>query len=397
KVLAIKPDHAEAHNAVGIVLKEQGRYDAALSYLKKAVSINPGFADAYSNLGNTLKAQGRVAESIANHEKAVSIQPNNSKAIKNLSLSQLLSGDFKAGWENFNCRWQSDQSSYKRFKKYRMPLWQGGPLAGKRILLWDEQGVGESILFASMIPELIKLVADITLECDKRLIPIFLRSFPAITCISTDDLEAANGGFDYHIPLGNLGRWLRADFNSFPKKKFHLIVDQGKRLELYKRYKRPGKVMLVGISWYSKSITYGQKSIKLQELLPLLSTPGMVFVDLQYGDTSKERRELFESTGIEIIHDEAINQMRDLDSFAAQVAAMDMVVSISNTTAHMAGSLGVPTLLMLGRVPLWYWMMDCQDSPWYSSLHLFRQKKPGEWEEVVEQVVKAVNNRIAKL
>ena len=133
----------------------------------------------------------------------------------------------------------------------------------------------------------------------------------------------------------------------------------------------------------------------LLDLRPLLETPGITFIDLQYGDTLKERNAFTAETGIEVYHDEGVDQMADLDIFASQVAAMDMVVTISNTTAHMAGALGVPTLLMLGTVPIWYWLLEREDSPWYPSLRLFRQHESGDWQEVVERVGEELAGRVS--
>ncbi|MBF0445633.1 MAG: hypothetical protein HQL68_08575, partial [Magnetococcales bacterium] len=121
---------------------------------------------------------------------------------------------------------------------------------------------------------------------------------------------------------------------------------------------------------------------------------GVQFVDLQYGNTKKELKEFTKKSAVKIIQDSSIDQMQDLDGYAAQIAAMDLVVTISSTTAHMAGALGVPTLLMLDSSPLWYWMLHGEKSPWYSSLRLFRQKKPGEWGEVITEVKKAIQNMV---
>ncbi|MBF0444416.1 MAG: hypothetical protein HQL68_02420, partial [Magnetococcales bacterium] len=339
--------------------------------------------------------------------------PDNSDACHNLGLLQLLLGDFKNGWKNIDFRWKSDLLDYNRYARCKKLLWSGESLAFKRVLVWEEQGVGESILFSSMVPDLIALGAKVVLECDKRLIPLFSRSFPKITCIHNRDpltINSPHNRYDFIVPFGNLCRWLRPDINSFVSSATNLVASTKKKEVFRSRYRdialqvedenrpinQPGvlrnnKNILVGISWYSKSLGHGKnKSMTLLDLQSLIAIPGVTFVNLQYGDTLREREEFIKKTGIKIINDDSIDQMKDLDSFAAQVAAMDMVVTISNTTAHMAGALRIPTLLMLATVPLWYWKLDCDDSPWYPGLRIFRQKTRGEWEDVVDQVVKEV-------
>ena len=250
-----------------------------------------------------------------------------------------------------------------------------------------------------MIPDLIERGAEVILECDNRLIPLFSRSYTAITCVAMDETskgKPADKEFDFHVPFGNLGYWLRPDLSSFGDRLPYLKADAGQRLALRKRYLGQGNDFLVGIAWSSKHPTYGErKSMTLQDLRPLLEIPGVTFIDLQYGETGEERKAFTAETGIEVFHDDAIDQMADLDAFASQVAAMDMVVTISNTTAHMAGALGVSTLLMLGTVPYWYWLLERQDNPWYPSLRLFRQLERGDWEGVVERVCKELAGRPA--
>ena len=150
---------------------------------------------------------------------------------------------------------------------------------------------------------------------------------------------------------------------------------------------------MVGISWNSKNKRIGdRKSLALSELEPLAGVAGVKLVDLQYGDTQAQRDAFHTETGIGILHDDGIDQMADLDAFAAQVAAMDLVISVSNTTVHMAGALGIPTWVILNTAPLACWMVGRDDSPWYSSLKLFWQTEPGLWSDVIERVAKELSS-----
>jgi hypothetical protein len=155
---------------------------------------------------------------------------------------------------------------------------------------------------------------------------------------------------------------------------------------LRERYLDGGSAALVGIAWNSNNLKFGHhKSLPLSALRPLTDVAGITFVDLQYGDTEAERQAFQSETGTAIVHDAGIDQMADLDAFAAQVAAMDLVISVSNTTVHIAGALGVPTWILLNAVPLSCWMLEGDTSPWYPSVKLFRQADAGQWAGVIDR------------
>ncbi|MBF0445061.1 MAG: tetratricopeptide repeat protein [Magnetococcales bacterium] len=398
KAIAINPNDAKVHFNCANCLKEQNNYAAAILSYGEAIRINPDYADAYNNLGVVLQEVGEFDKADINYQKAIAIRPDFADAHHNLSLDELVRGDLINGWVNYNWRWLTKHHDRERFLKFEDRMWLGGDVTAKRFLLWAEQGIGESIIFSTMFADLIEQGAKIVIECDPRLIPLFGRTYLSAVCVAKGDkltVEGEDNRFDYIMPFGNLSPVLRGDLKFFPKKAVHLLADEDKKQAIRERYLNKNSTdILVGISWHSNSPKYRDKSLKLADLKPLLSLPNIVFVDLQYGDTTEERGEFTRDTAIEIIHDDDVEQMVDLDSFAAQVAAMDVVVTISNTTAHMAGALGVETLLLLGKFSLWYWMMDREDSPWYSCANLFRQQKQGEWEDVVGDVTRRLKETV---
>ncbi len=393
KALVLAPEFALAHSNLGNTLRDLGRLDEAYVHFQHALTMNPDNAITHTNLGNLLQEMERLDEASEAYEKAIELEPDFTEAHANLALYQLMRGDYTKGWKNFSWRWLLDEFGAQALHG-PTPLWEGQELAGRKLLLWDEQGVGETLVFATMFADLQERCADITLRCDPRLVPLLGRSFPAISCLAkepgkrfSETLSTEKTDFDFHAPLGNLGRWLRPDAASFPKPAPYLIADKSQTETLRQRYRGEDANLLVGIAWHSKSPNYGdQKSMTLKDLKPVLETPGVTFVDLQYGDHAEACEAFSAETGVHILHDPAVDQMADVDLFAAQTAAMDVVVTISNTTAHMAGALGVPTLLMLRHVPIWYWMRDRTDNPWYGSLTLYRQTRANEWGDVVERV-----------
>ncbi len=341
--------------------------------------------------GHLLGASEKLDESEKTLCQLLALDPQNGAALQALSIHYFLQGRWSEAWEAYEARFITGKVARRPFP-YKM--WEGQDLKGQKILVWGEQGVGDEIMFASMLPDLLRLGGDVHYETDPRLIPLLQRSFPEINFFEKNDpplLNIQKASFEFQSPSGNLGRWLRKTELDFDKTEEFLVADPSRVAELKKNYKENGKT-LVGVAWRSENPDIGKKkSLNLKQLNDLFKLSNIKFVDLQYGDTSRERRLLFKENGFNIFHDDEIDQLKSLDNFAAQVAAMDLIVSISNTTAHIAGALGVPVWVMLQKLPDRRWMMDRNDSPWYKSVRLFRQEKSNEWEPVVEKVVKQVS------
>ena len=388
KALAIKPDFSGAHNNLGNAFKELGKLDEAAASFHKALAIEPDFAEAHNNLGTVLQDLGEPDGAAASYHKALAIKPDYAEAHHNLGLALLLQGNLREGWAEYEWRLRAEEGTRQR--PFPQVPWAGQPVDTKTVLVWGEQGVGDEIMFAGMAPDLVEAGATVILEADPRLVPLFRRSFDGVECIAKQDPPAAETrrhGIDFQAPGGNLGRWLRPDLESFPGRQFYLVAEEDRAAALRDRYRDATDDRLIGIAWVSKNKRIGrQKSMTLRELAPLTGIPGVRLIDLQYGDTAEERRQFEDQTGVTVLHDDGLDQMADLDAFAAQVAAMDLVISVSNTTVHMAGALGVPAWVMLNTVPLPCWMLEGDDSPWYPSVRLFRQTEPGEWADVIGRV-----------
>jgi hypothetical protein len=247
-------------------------------------------------------------------------------------------------------------------------------------------------MYASMISDVLMLGAKVTFEMDARLVPLFARSFPKIKCVArclkpADYIQ--NTEFDYQIPIASLGQYLRKDEASFGDGARFLLSDKAKTKELRRKYK-VGNNLIIGIAWYSSDGRGMSKSVPLKALTPLFKVPNIQFVDLQYGDQSAERQAFGKTTGFTLLHDDNIDQMKNIDDFAAQISAVDLVISISNTTAHIAGALGVPTWVMLGAAPMRRWLMNRNDCLWYASVELIRQRN----EDDAAYVIDIIKNRL---
>ena len=400
KVLEIDSTDARIYNNLGILLKEQGKFKEAIDAYYKALEIFPGYAEAYNNLGNVLQLQGNFEDAAVVYKKALEINSQFSEALKNLGMLLLLTGELERGWEKYEWRWKCHDFPSEN-RNFPQPLWDGTGLSDKSVLVWTEQGVGDEIMFANMLDTLSWMAAEIITECEERLVPLFQRSFPKIQFVSREQKPnpiLLNKDIDYQVPIGSLAQWLRKNESQFPKKGSYLSASSEKVSQLRDKYKGlTDDRFLVGISW--KSINHGiekEKSTILENWTPILSQPDCFFVNLQYGDIKQEIGEYYSSTGILIYTDQEINPLTNLDNFAAQISALDLVISISNTTVHISGALGKKVWTLLPYVPDWRWMLKREDTPWYPTMKLFRQSQMNDWRDVFQRVSLALKFHIEK-
>ena len=343
-----------------------------------------------------------MEKSIHTYQKAIYIQPDHADAHKNLGIILLLKGNFFQGWKEYGWRWKCDDIISKN-RDLPQPSWDGSNLNGKSILVWAEQGIGDEIMFTSILPTLSQMTEKIIIECNLRLVPLFQRSFPQIQFFSRQNLphpHLLDENIDYQIPMGGLGRWLRTDEDSFERsKQSYLTACTNRSFRIRKRYQKlAGGRMLVGISWKSTGINQRRallKSTILKDWTSILSQQDCYFINLQYGDVKEELEQFQQQTNLMIYQDEEIDSLRNLDDFAAQVSALDLVISTSNTTVHMAGALGKQVWTLLPYIPDWRWMLEREDTPWYPSMRLFRQGETGDWSRVFAQVRSNLERYIA--
>ena len=386
--LTIKPDFSEAYNGLGNVLREQGEPDKAIDTYHNALVIKPDFAEVHYNISNAFFDQGRLEEAIESCHQALAIKPDFAEAHWNMALALLTKGDFAQGWRKYEWRFLKRGSSPPPFPYL---CWDGSSLTGKTLFVYAEQGIGDEIMFASCLQEVIDNAGLCILECDKRLVPIFLRSFPkakVIPRIKADDpLPVELLHVDVKIAMGSLPLFLRPHIESFPLKKSFLMPDAEKTEFWRERIGSLGEGLKVGISWRGgKGFVRRIRSTTLDQWAELFSMAGIHFINLQYGDCTAELEEIREKLGVIIHHWKDVDPLKDLDGFAAKIAALDLVISVDNSTVHMAGSLGVPVWTLLPFNCDWRWMKDWEDTPWYTSVRLFRKKRHGDWKEVFERV-----------
>jgi tetratricopeptide (TPR) repeat protein len=396
RALAADPAHRGALITRSAILGKLERHQEALASCERALARAPDDPEALLARARALIGLDRFEDAVATLDRAIAIAPHSIETKWNKSLLCLSLGRLAEGWALYEHRWQGAKGLVPR--RYAQPRWNGQRLDGT-LLVWSEQGLGDEILHSGMVADLAGRARAVVLEVEPRLVRLFARSFPGIDVVAQQDGLYA-GEIDAHEPLGGLGRYFRASFEAFPRRQQgYLIADRARAAELRQRLAADRRAV-IGLSWISRATASGpSKSAKLSDFEPLLRLLGCRFVDLQYGDTAAERAAIERDLDIEIERLPDIDNMNDIDGLAALITACDLVVTVSNTTAHLAGALGKPTWVMVpsGHARMWYWHKDRADSPWYPRLRVRRQMQGQPWADLASAVTREVSTFIAAL
>ena len=427
------PNFADAYNNLGELMHRQGQFDEASAVLRNGLQVAPGHigmmtnlanachglgqtqdalallneaaasapenADILRNLGNVLRTCGRTQDAEEALRRALSLNANDAEAHCLLAFCQFASGQFGPAWNSYGWRWHAP--SHEAARPFSQPVWDGSDIGGKKLLVWGEQAVGDEIMFATMYHDLADQGADITIETEHRLHPLFSRSFPDFRVVERRTPPAPalqTAAFDFQIAGGDLGGHLRPDAGHFERNRPYLKPDPDKAANFRHTYEEmAGGRRRIGISWRSGAEQAGlARSVPLRSLEPLLRRNDCWFVNLQYGDVTSELASLERETGIAVYGDPAVDPLHDLEAAAAQIAALDLVISAANTTVHMAGALGIPTWVLLSPTPDWRWMTTGNGSPWYPTLRLFRQMENTERATIISAVADALDIHLSK-
>jgi tetratricopeptide (TPR) repeat protein len=386
RALALNPDFADAHNNMGITLRECGNLDAALIACERALALNPDLAEGYNHLGLILKQQGNLDRAIIAFERGHNLKPNDADINNNLGQACLLNNNFSIGFRLFEWRWKMDLNRGKALISSR-PVWNGEN--GKRLLLWGEQGIGDEIMFASMIQELETICSKLIVACDPRLIPVFQRSFSPNTVFHDRKAISSEDDYDFHIPMGSVATILRPSLDRFEiSAKPYLSYRTERSKELRDLLLQDGAKRIIGISWNTTAPngTALHRNISLEQLAGHLPQGDTMLVNLQYGDVSEQISQVREKRGIKVAEVAGIDNRADIEGLADLIAACDHVVSIDNSTVHLAGALGIATSALLPLDPNWRWGLHGKKSYWYDSLTLYRQQNAGEWNDVLDEL-----------
>ena len=380
RAITINPTHPEIHYNLGDALKDRDLAGAEMAF-RAALTLRPDYAEALDSLGICDFFKGNFADALDKFDRALHLKPGFRRAIGHKTNTLFFLGRLHEAWKLYKRRFEvaGVKAPYGRFPT---PVWNGEPLAGRALLVWTEAGLGEEVLQASMFPDAERIASTLFVECSPRLRRLFARSFPQTTFIARGNPSRVCPEppcADFQMSAGDLGGIFRNSPSEFPSHSGYLVPDRDLVIALRERYMKAGDNFVVGLSWASTKSGLGKdKSLNLSEFSPILCQKGIVFVNLQYAALPEEVSTVCEKLGVDIITDSAVNPLGDMDEFAAQVAAMDLVISVSNTTAHIAGALNVPVWNIVpghNSSGMWHWFSESATCAWYPSMRIFRREE----------------------
>ncbi len=387
RAIELRPDYPEAHNNIGMMLGAQGRYDEAEPYIRKAIDLMPDYAGAHNNLGVIRQAHGDFKAAMGHYTVAIALEPRYVEAHNNLALCLLAAGRYREGWRKHESRWDSPfLRAQRRFTD--IPLWQGEPLAGKRILLHAEQGLGDTLQFARYIPMVEAMGAKVIVDVPLALVRLIkrmarLEAVFAFGIMNTEALETP----DYQCPLMSLPLHFGTELHTVPAQVPYLDVHPVEQALWRERLQPYAHKRLIGLAWAGNPRIFSddlaavdrRRSMTFDQIAPLLTLPDSQFVSLQK-DAPPNDLGLLDFT----------DQLVDYADTAALMLGLDLIITVDTSVVHMAGALGKPVWLMNRYDSCWRWLRGRDDSPWYPTLRQFRQPAPGDWASVVGAIHQAL-------
>ena len=376
----LSPDEAEFHNNLGLVLVDLDRHDEAIGAYRRALSRDSLHATAWNNLGLAFTGSNRLLEAIEALRKAIVLRPDFGEAHWNLALALLAHGEFAEGWREYEWRLVLRQFA-GLVQRPTTPRWSGEEIAGKTLLLTGEQGLGDTLQFIRFAAQIAARGARIVVQAPAPLARLLARtSGIEQTSVAGDPFPA----HDVHLPLLSVAGVLDVDATAVPATMPYLRADDELQRTVASEITRiAGGARKVGLSWAGAlhSTSDRRRSCPLAFLAPLFDVNGVAWFSLQKGDAEKEIGAV--PNGARLVHLDARN---DFDGTAALTAAMDLIISVDTSIAHLAGALARPTWILLPFAADWRWRVEGSTTPWYRTVHLFRQPRRGDWASVVASI-----------
>lgn len=397
--------HSEILNALGSCYKHENLTARARAYFEEAQAMIPTNPDIQNNMCTLYINEGNPEKALEHADTALSIEPSHAQAHWNRSLALLEMGRYKEGWLEYDWGVRADVRAERNYSKIPIPFWDGSK--GKRLIVYGEQGIGDEILFASMLPELIKDSSSVVFECHRKLHTLFANSFPSLDIYPTrEDAMVtwplkSNGSprytFDAKISIGSLGRFYRNALPDFPGTPY-LEPTSESRLTWAERLATLPPGPKIGISWIGghKRTRVEVRSVELEKLLPILSQKGCTFISLQYTPCEAELEQLEQKHGIKIHHWPEAVYSSNYDDTAGLVANLDLVISVATSVIHLAGAMGIPCWVLTASRAAWREYYGGDACPWYSSLTMFRQAHGSvDWEPVIAEVAEKLGELLS--
>jgi tetratricopeptide (TPR) repeat protein len=401
KALGIKPDYPEACNNLGIAFKEKGDLTAAIASFNQALRLNPNYPEAHANLGNTLHEQGNLTEASISYKKSLELNPDNPEVHVNYSLTMLLLGDYKNGWEEYTWRTKITSNSSIRLALKSLKLWHGESLKHEsKLLLVTEQGLGDILQFMRYALALRCQKLNVSLCAQSRLHPLIQSSGIDSSPLTPEKANQVTEG--QWMPLLSVPRQLKVSPSNPIINKPYIKSST----ELNKKWKailsaKPKPT--IGINWRGNR----NDTSRLSRNIPahtFSKITGALSGHFLYLQRDAHHSEIEEITFSQKLTPDQLDVLRIVDSdkpgdfleYAAIISNCDLVITTGSTVAHLAGGIGIPTWVLLPDVPDWRWGLEGETTFWYPSMRLFRQRKRGNWYEVIERVIVALQEQFGK-
>jgi len=395
RALELSPDYAEACANLGLIhLLQLGDAVRSEALFRRAAEISPDLVEVQANLGLAIQEQGRFEEALAHYEVQIARRPDFVELRWNRGIANLALGRFAAGWDDYELRKVRPDAGGVH-QKFTLPDWDGSALRGRSILVYGEQGLGDEIMFASCLPDAIAQAGSCVVECDTRLEALYRRSFPRARIEARGrarerDWRTLCPELDFQSAVGSLPRYLRRSEADFPQHAGYLVADPGATARWRERLDALGALPKVGVAWRGGKLrTRGSlRSLALEQAAPLLDYGQATFVVLQRGLSENERAVLQTRSTVWVP-----DYPEPVDDLAALVCALDLVVSVDNTLVHLTGALGRPVWVLVSGNPEWRYRRRSERMPWYPSARLLRQTRPGDWQGVISEACRRLQER----
>lgn len=419
RALFLNPKVPDVYNNLGVALRAQGKLEAAVACYRRSLVLRAGSASVYSNMGNALREMGRLQTAVASHQQAIKLAPNNPEAYYNLglalrdsgqvdqalacfgrtlalkadhvdchwdrALTLLTKGEFGPGFDEYEWRWKLERSPPRG---YTQPLWDGGALKGKTLLVHQEQGFGDMLQFARYLPMLKERTGGATIAVEVQ--PELVRLFSEIAGV---DKVVARGAalpkFDAYVPMLTLARIFGTTLDTIPAEVPYLKAPEMETLKLPPSLDRQFRV---GIAWAGRPThrNDANRSCEFRHFVELLGIPGVTAYSLQKGPKEAD----IKTHGCEGLLMNLAPRLNDFADTAAVIEQLDLVITVDTAIGHLAGALGKPAWVVVPFAPDWRWLLETEQSPWYPHHRLFRQSEPGGWDAVFARLRKALRDEL---
>ncbi len=386
KAVEKAPDSPQVWANLSAAYLEVGNPHAAVSAGAHAADLAPGFSGGAFNLANAMRAAGRLDDAIGWYRKALLLQPDYAEGRTNLAQALLAAGRWDEGWKEYEARW-GIRGVAQGYLKTDKPQWRGEPCEGMTIFIYNEQGLGDTIQFCRYAPLVAGRGALVVLRVQASLVRLLAESFSGIAGISVISTDDPIPPFDYHCPIMSLPLAFGTTEATVPAHPY-LKASPNVVAAIV-------KPLRVGLAWEGNpytdrprlSLLNSRRSIALERLVDLPDVPGTTFFSLQKDGSGRAGGRMID----------LMREVTDFDDTASIIAGLDLVISVDTSVAHLAGAMGKPVWMLDRFDPCWRWMLGREDTPWYPTMRIFRQERPGDWGGVIQRVVSELRAVCASL